>query len=58
VVRELAGPFAVDSAGEAPLVRRFKVDPQWRTRALHIAAFVQNERSGDVLQALATAVCR
>lgn len=58
VVRELAGPFAVDSAGEARLERRFSLDPRWKSGDLHLAGFVQDERSGDVLQALAMAVCR
>jgi hypothetical protein len=58
VVRELAGPFPVDADGEARFVRRFALDPRWKTGDLNVAAFVQNERSGDVLQALAMPVCR
>ena len=58
VVRELAGPYPVDSGGEASLARRFSLDPRWKTADLNVAAFVQSERSGDVLQALAMAMCR
>jgi hypothetical protein len=58
VVRELAGPYPVDSGGEASLARHFGLDPRWKTGDLYVAAFVQSERSGDVLQALAMAVCR
>ena len=58
VVRELAGPFPVDSSGEARLSRRFVLDPRWKTGDLQVAVFIQNERSGDVLQALAMPYCR
>lgn len=58
VVRELAGPFAVDTGGEARLRHHFSLDPRWKSGELHVAAFVQSERSGDVLQALASPVCR
>jgi hypothetical protein len=58
VVRELAGPFAVESSGEARLKHRFSLDPRWKSGDLHVAAFVQSERSGDVLQALAAPACR
>ena len=58
VVRELAGPFAVDTGGEARLQHLFSLDPRWKSGDLHVAAFVQSERSGDVLQALAMPYCR
>lgn len=58
VVRELAGPFSVDGPGPAALGHRFRIEPGWKTADLHVAAFVQNERSGDVLQALALPYCR
>jgi hypothetical protein len=57
VVRDLAGPFPVDSSGEAQLQQRFSLDPRWKTGDLHVAAFVQNERSGDVLQAFTISYC-
>lgn len=58
VVRDLAGPFAFDTGGRASLQRRFALDPGWKRGDLHLAAFVQDERSGDVLQALAMRACR
>ena len=58
VVRDLAGPFAVGSSGGTELQRRFLLAPEWKTGDLHVAAFVQSERSGDVLQALAVPLCR
>jgi hypothetical protein len=58
VVRDLAGPFPLDARGEARWNRRFNLDPGWKTSELHVAAFVQSERNGDVLQALATPYCR
>jgi hypothetical protein len=58
VVRELSGPHATDSQGEIALSHRFKLDPRWKSADLHIAAFVQNERTGEVLQALAVSNCR
>jgi hypothetical protein len=58
VVRDLAGPYAVDFHGEARLRQSFHLDPRWKPGDLHVAAFIQSERSGDVLQALAMAVCR
>ena len=58
VVRDLAGPFPVDPGGEVRLRQRHQLDPHWKTGDLHVAAFVQSERSGDVLQALAMPVCR
>lgn len=58
VVRELSGPHATDSQGEIALSHRFKLDPRWKSADLHVAAFVQNERTGEVLQALAVSNCR
>lgn len=58
VVRALAGPYSTDDRGSASLIHRFRIEPGWKTGDLHVAAFVQNERGGDVLQALALAYCR
>lgn len=58
VVRDLAGPFPIDPSGVSRLRQRVQLEPHWKTGDLHVAAFVQNERSGDVLQALAMPVCR
>ena len=53
VVRELAGPFAV----EAAITHQFRVAPGWKTRDLSVAAFVQTAATGEVLQALALPLC-
>lgn len=53
VVRDIIGPLAVDAQGRVALDHRFKLDPRWKQKDLGVAAFVQNARSGDVLQALA-----
>jgi len=58
VVRELAGPFPIDAGGTAVLRHRFRLRPDWKRADLHVAAFVQDERSGEVLQALAAGYCR
>ena len=58
VVRALAGPFPVDATGEASFVRQIPLEPAWKGSDLHIASFVQNRATGDVLQALATPICR
>jgi hypothetical protein len=58
VVRALAGPFPVDARGEASFVQHIPLEPNWKGANLHVASFVQNRASGDVLQAIATAVCR
>ena len=54
VVRELAGPFAVDTAA---INHKFRVAPAWKTRDLSVAAFVQTATTGEVLQALALPWC-
>ena len=58
VVRELAGPYAIEPQGTAALGHHFKLDPRWKTADLHVAAFVQNEHDGDVLQAITLPYCR
>jgi hypothetical protein len=52
VVRDLAGPFP--SGGFSHV---FRVDGAWKRRDLAVAAFIQEPRSGDVLQALTVASC-
>ena len=52
VVRDLVGPF-----GSGGFSHVFKVDPTWKRRDLAVAAFIQDARSGDVLQALAVPSC-
>jgi hypothetical protein len=57
VVRELAGPFAIDAGGMAAIHHRFRLGPDWKRTDLRVAAFVQDERSGEVLQALSAGYC-
>lgn len=52
VVRDIVGPLPVEARGAA-IAHRFRLDPRWKARDLGVAAFVQDIRSGDVLQALA-----
>ena len=52
VVRELAGPLALDADGLRHR-QTFVLDPRWKRQDLHVAAFVQHGRTGDVWQALA-----
>jgi hypothetical protein len=57
VVRELAGPYAIDPQGMARLGHEFRTDRSWKREALHLAAFVQVPESGEVLQALVLGRC-
>jgi hypothetical protein len=52
VVRDIAGPLPRGTFSHA-----FKLDPTWKGRDLSLAVFVQDARSGDVLQALAVGPC-
>jgi hypothetical protein len=58
VVRELSPPQPVGPDGNVALEHRFDLDQRWKRGNLHIAAFVQNERTGETLQAMAVRVCR
>ena len=53
VVRRWFGPFDVNSEGLARLQRTLPLEREWQKANLGVAMFVQNHRSGDVLQALA-----
>lgn len=57
VVRELAGPFPAGNDSLFDITHRFRLARDWKPGDLHIAAFVQNRESGDVLQALAAPRC-
>jgi hypothetical protein len=57
VVRELAGPFPLDGQGAARYDHGFRLDRAWKRDDLHVAAFVQHEDSGEILQALALGRC-
>jgi hypothetical protein len=55
VVREFSGPLAVASANE---VRRMIALPkEWKRQDLNLVAFVQNTRSGQILQAVSVPLC-
>ncbi len=58
VVRELIGPREISGRDAVPIDHRFKLDPSWKAGDLHVAAFVQDERNGEMLQVLALANCR
>lgn len=62
VVRDLIGPVATDfhesAGGKATVKRIFKLAPDWKQDDLSIIAFVQNLRTGAVLQSLSLPLCR
>ncbi|HXZ95875.1 MAG TPA: DUF1223 domain-containing protein [Burkholderiales bacterium] len=58
VVRELVGPIPIDSQGNALIEQTFNLKPGWKLHDSGVTAFVQNKRSGDVLQSLALALCK
>ncbi len=57
VVRRLYGPFAFDESGTARFRQELTLDNGWKPGDLGVAAFVQEARGTDVLQALALDVC-
>jgi len=56
VVREWLGPFRL-YGGHAQVRREIRLPASWQRDRLEAVAFVQDERSGVVLQALRTAPC-
>ena len=58
VVRELVGPISLDQQGNAWFQQTFNLKSGWKLQDSGVVAFVQNNRSGDVLQALALAACK
>lgn len=58
VVRELSPLHSSGMEGSLEFQHRFSLDEAWKRGDLHVAAFVQNERSGNTLQALAAPICR
>ncbi|MEO8104004.1 MAG: DUF1223 domain-containing protein [Betaproteobacteria bacterium] len=62
VVRELIGPIAVAqkdrAAGHFSAGRIVTLLPAWKREELSIVAFMQDARTGEVLQALSTPLCR
>lgn len=56
VVREWLGPFRLHD-GTAQVRREFRLPAAWQRERLEIVAFVEDERTGAVLQALLAAAC-
>lgn len=55
VARTLLGPFPV---AQREVTHEIALAPDWKRGDLGVAAFVQNRRNGDVLQAIAMPLCR
>jgi hypothetical protein len=53
VVRQWFGPLAVDTQGTARLQQTLSLHGDWKTSDLGLVVFVQQHRTGEVLQALA-----
>ena len=60
VVRELSGPFqlapAVNGAA-AEIKRAINIPKEWKREDMNLVAFVQNTRSGEILQAVSIPAC-
>jgi len=56
VVREWIGPIRL-SSGKATLQREIALPPRWNRARLEVAAFVQDEGTGRVLQAVSARQC-
>ena len=57
VVRELLGPFPIRKDGMLSIDQTLNLNPSWKRADIGVAAFVQEEGTGDVLQVLAQPVC-
>lgn len=58
VVRELLGPFKIVSAdGKLQLDRNIQLKADFKPADTGVAAFIQNQKTGEVLQALALNLC-
>jgi hypothetical protein len=57
VVRELIGPIALRVDGPLDIRRIVPMADDWKRRDLAVVAFVQDQRNGEVLQALSTPLC-
>lgn len=57
VVRELAGPLPMDQAGGLHWKATIALPPDWKRTDLSLVAFVQDARSGEILQALLAPLC-
>ncbi len=57
VVRRLIGPIAVDRSGDMRLHEDVRLETAWKRRDLGVAGFVQNRRTGEILQAISLPLC-
>jgi hypothetical protein len=57
VVRRLIGPLKPDRTGYLSLRRQIPLEADWKRADLGIVAFVQDRKSGEVLQALQRHAC-
>lgn len=57
VVRELTGPLPADSGGRMHWKSAMVLRADWKRPDLSVVAFVEDERSGEILQALQAPLC-
>ena len=57
VVRELIGPLSLEANGKASINRSIALGTGWKPRDLSAVIFVQDQKSGAILQALKLPVC-
>lgn len=57
VVRELIGPLPADQTGQVHWKSSMPLRPDWKRPDLSFVAFVQDERNGEILQALHAELC-
>lgn len=57
VVRDIAGPFAIDASNATDVRHSFQVRQAWKKKDLVAVGFVQDAMSGEVLQALPLPYC-
>lgn len=57
VVRELVGPLRLPASGVLPIRHGFKLGADWKRADLGVSAFVQDEATGEVYQALQRPAC-
>jgi len=57
VVRQWLGPFKVGADGKISASHEIQLQAAWKQHDLSVLAFVQNLRTGEILQALALGLC-
>ncbi|MFQ6022980.1 MAG: DUF1223 domain-containing protein [Acidiferrobacterales bacterium] len=57
VAREFIGPLRTTSETGAHLRQRLRLPKHWKAEELGVVVFIQDRRSGDILQALAMPLC-